>query len=525
MLPKAMFHPHLDWQAKHWQQRQQWSILDTDFLQGQYFFFLCDEWRRDPLRPQRLNVMALVEEAPLWDLTPGVHRLSFDKGQIQLTIAVGPREKMIRQIKGQADHVLLHQWSCNQDPFIWKALAKLCQFSAQIVVSDTPIDLDHAKAEGFITLESDRSYQLLSYQAHWLQKKSPASIDKNCTVLGSGLAGASLAYALAERGWRVHVMDSGSATAQGASGVPVGLLTPHVSADDNDFSRLSRAGMRQTLAVAHQLLKDDGWLVKGVLENRIEGKTRQAGFPRWHSEAGWIKPKHFIDALLNHPLITLQLNASIQRIQKNNDNGWDLFSMTHEIVSKTPHLVIACGPASVPLIQTAVPDFFLPYTPIRGQISWGSMTEGISSLAPTHPVSGHCSFIPQISYQGQMQWFTGSTFDRSNITAGVLHNDHLKNIQHLLELIPSLSDAIDESIAPTLKGWAGVRCSLPDRMPVVGSVDPEGLNGLYVLTGLGSRGLCLGPICAEVLASHLNNDPSPIEIKLLEALNPIRYIK
>ena len=47
--------------------------------------------------------------------------------------------------------------------------------------------------------------------------------------------------------------------------------------------------------------------------------------------------------------------------------------------------------------------------------------------------------------------------------------------------------------------------------------------GLFVLGALGSRGLCSGPLAAEVLAAQLCDEPIPLDRDTLAALNPNRY--
>jgi tRNA 5-methylaminomethyl-2-thiouridine biosynthesis bifunctional protein len=48
-----------------------------------------------------------------------------------------------------------------------------------------------------------------------------------CAVVGAGIAGASVARALAVRGWQVDVYDTQATPAGGAAGLPVGLVVPH----------------------------------------------------------------------------------------------------------------------------------------------------------------------------------------------------------------------------------------------------------------------------------------------------------
>ena len=45
---------------------------------------------------------------------------------------------------------------------------------------------------------------------------------------------------------------------------------------------------------------------------------------------------------------------------------------------------------------------------------------------------------------------------------------------------------------------------------------------LFMLGGLGSRGLCTAPLSAEVLAAQMSNEPLPLDRETLAALNPNR---
>ena len=63
------------------------------------------------------------------------------------------------------------------------------------------------------------------------------------------------AASLARRGWQVQVLDAATAPAGGASGLPLGLFAPHLSPDDNVFSRVSRSGVRAMLQQSQALLQ------------------------------------------------------------------------------------------------------------------------------------------------------------------------------------------------------------------------------------------------------------------------------
>jgi tRNA 5-methylaminomethyl-2-thiouridine biosynthesis bifunctional protein len=87
-------------------------------------------------------------------------------------------------------------------------------------------------------------------------------------------------------------------------------------------------------------------------------------------------------------------------------------------------------------------------------------------------------------------------------------------------------------------GW---RLALDDRLPVVGAAplrsDALGgvarleqarhvprIAGLYVLAGLGSRGITWAPLLGEVLAATIVGGPVPVAGSLLDAVDPARFV-
>jgi tRNA 5-methylaminomethyl-2-thiouridine biosynthesis bifunctional protein len=67
-----------------------------------------------------------------------------------------------------------------------------------------------------------------------------------------------------------------------------------------------------------------------------------------------------------------------------------------------------------------------------------------------------------------------------------------------------------------------VRCTAPDRLPIVGPVDATDLPGLWVNTAMGARGLTLALLCGELLAARLQGEPLPLDAKLARALGTER---
>jgi len=58
-------------------------------------------------------------------------------------------------------------------------------------------------------------------------------------------------------------------------------------------------------------------------------------------------------------------------------------------------------------------------------------------------------------------------------------------------------------------------------MPVAGSLDKQ---KVFVLGGLGSRGLSLAPLLAEMIMSDICGITSPVSNEIREAIDPKRFL-
>ncbi|PUE28731.1 hypothetical protein B9Z35_12060 [Limnohabitans sp. Jir61] len=391
---------------------------------------------------------------------------------------------------------------------------------------------------------------------------APGLDERTVTIIGSGIAGAGTARALAERGWQVTVLEAGNEPASGASGLPVGVVAPHTSHDDSGVSRLSRAGLRfmeQTM----RLLLTEGldWGCTGVRERRLPGKTRRGGVPLswlnelthtaydwtrkapppapddayWHPRGAWLRPVQLIRALLNHPNIRWQGHAKIDTLkcithaEKASASTWQALQ-NGKVLAESSRMVLAAGPGSAALIATATEDGSAPrINPLRGQISWGLMADVPKGAhMPATPVNGNGSFVHNITSPDGPAWYTGATYDRINGDARLLDVDHAENLERLKALEPETASALAPLFAtvgtdaPRVHGWAGVRCGVHDRLPMTGRV-PNAPEGLYMNAAMGSRGLTLGLLCGELLAAQWHGEPLPIEARLAKFLDATRF--
>ena len=603
--------------SRAWQGQRQWHVLETGFGLGLSFLATWQAWRHDPQRPDRLfftsieawpvaaqdilrSVQAWPELQPMADLLagawrgllPGVHRLVFEGGRVQLTLCVGPVDKLLREIDVAADSVFLDGFSPEVNPDMWslhtlKAVARLCRTGTRVASWCVRRSVREDLAQcGFTVTRADglppKVHRLEAvFQPAWTPRtrlRSPLSEantaaelpfqdnhsragTRSCSkrvalVLGAGLSGSAVACSLARRGWTVTVLDAGSSVGAGASGLPAGLTAPHVSPDDSVLSRITRAGVRATLQRCSELLQaDSDWAWTGVLEHRVEGKRAlpageawpeqghewstpatpeqitHAGLPEqapalWHAMAAWLRPRQLVAAQLATPGIEVRWSTSVHALRQGSD-GWQALDAQGQVLAEANQLIVAGGFHT----RALLPDVPLPLNPLRGQISMGlldTLPNALRAQLPSVPVNGHGSFIAGVplpsEFGGGPGWYLGSTFDRACPQAVLRDEDHAANHARLATLLPALSEPMRPAFAlDRVLAWAGLRCTLPDRVPAVGPIAPDALPGLQVCAGMGARGISLSVLCGELIAAQLEGEPLPLAPSLAAHLMAQRF--
>lgn len=576
-----------------------WRVLDTDFGSGAAFLKAWRTWQVDPGRTRILHYVALCE-APcdavdmlrsaqadssltvlaqelgtLWyGLLPGFHRFLLDHGQVVFTLCVGEPISLLRAQQFEADSIEFAAGCLNTTTLPWlvKAMVRCCRRGTALMVRDTPPALatelrNVLSKHGFQwpgDCTSKTSWPTLlqgEFSPPWVIKntrhtsaQSALPIER-CAVIGAGLAGASVAAALARRGWQVQVLDRAGNPAAGASGLPVGLVVPHVSSDDCQLSRLSRAGVRLMLQQARELLEiHQDWAPSGVMERQIggtpklpaswsiEGKkwfdkfqpseTSDAMGPGlWHTQGAWIKPAALVAAWLKQPGVTFQGHAEVAHVRRHS-GCWDLLDAAGTVLGRAERVVFAnaCGAFSLlQNMQRITPEAYALWQHLpkiqgmRGLLNWGMHSGAGGAGFPPFPVNGSGSVIPNIPTNDGMAWFMGSTYQPETQAERTDFANQSRNFEHFEQLLPTLAAQLaDEFSAPTLHSWKGMRCVTADRLPAVGPLDHSDQPGLWLCAGMGSRGLSFSVLCAELLAAHFGAEPLPIDTKLARSLDALR---
>ena len=587
-----------------WAGARQWCVLDAGFGLGLNFLATWAAWRADARRPERLHYVAceahpaaaadLLRACPhepglqalaqalaaRWHgLLPGVHRLAFDQGRVLLTLYLGDTQALLRQQQPVADSVYLGDFAPPQGSGTWgahllKAVARCCRRGTRVAAWCAAPGLRDGLVQcGFVLPQGAgepprRGALQALFDPHWQPRRGapplpdmarPAAAGRSALVVGAGLAGAAVAWQLAQRGWRVSVLDAASHPAAGASGLPAGVLAPHVSPDDSPLSRLSRAGVRSTLETLARLLPGRqglDWDAGGVLEHGADAPVRLAwqdgeglawsapassahkaacSLPAganacWHARGGWVRPPALVAALLAQDGIRWQGGAAVARLARGEGRApqWQALGACGALLAEAELAVVCAGPATSALLPRA-----WPLQPLRGQIAWGLHAELPPGLPwPAHPLNGHGNLVPCVPLVGGSGWVLGSTFERDATelppSAAALAAGQRANGERLAALCPALGAALAPAFAQAVQGrgairsWAALRCAAPDHLPIVGPVDDARHPGLWACTAMGARGLTLALLCAELLAARLAGEPLPIAAALARALSSER---
>lgn len=595
-----------------------WSVLELGFGLGLNFLATWQAWLAQPQRPARLLYSA-VEAAPpepadllrsaapfpelqplarqladAWQgLLPGVHRLEFEGGRVQLTLAVGDVDAALRQLGGRHDSIYLDGFNPAHNPRMWtlpvlKAVARLARRGARAATWCVAASVRHDLQQcGFAVqrvpgLPPKRHALQARYDPPWPLRRRVRSDQltcprpARCVVVGAGVAGASVAWSLAQRGWQVTVLDRGDAPCAGASGIPVGLVAPHVSPDDCPLSQLTRAGVRATFSRAQALLiAGRDYALTGILQRHAPGvcrlppdwaafaptlATQPATLPAehpttqaraqdvglsldanhpalWHAQAGWLRPAALVSALLAAPGVDWRPRSPVAALQPA-AQGWQVLDPSGESLAQAELVVLAAGFDTLQLLPDAAR---LPLHALRGQVSCGPMPAAEHAWSgPAFPVMGDGHLVTHIPGLGGPWWQTGATFQRARTDTRPLPEDDAANRAQLAHLLPAAAALAPSWSSPQRHSWAGVRATLPNHLPALGAwmpgqrpalrsvrepdtaLTPERLP-LHLCTGFGARGLTLAVLCAEILAATLHDEPLPVASSLLPQLRASRY--
>ncbi len=494
----------------------------------------------------------------------GCHRLQFDHGQVVLDLWFGDVNEQLPQIycppEGYIDAWYLDGFAPSKNPDMWSSslfqqMFRLCRENATLATFTAAGFVRRGLAEAGFAMNKAPGYGKKREMLQGKCSKSLAPDFSSCSksseiaVVGGGIAAASLVYLLTQRGYQVSLYCAESDVAQSASGNPQGAVYPLLHTPEDTLSQFFAAAFdfcKQTIqpVLESQKIPHD-W--NGVeIRNIDEKQTRKnqqvlaAGFPDelitscdkgvFFPTGGWLNPALLTQTLFSLASETGQLskhfNTQITAFNKT-DTDWQLVDQTNHLWH-ADQVILANGAHIDQFTQTAG----LPITPVRGQISFIQAFNHTNES--DHVICGDGYVVPQHAEQQVI----GATYTRNDFSRDVRESDHQENIQKMQSTLQSPSTPVT-----VIGGRAAIRAVTRDHLPLVGGMRtlpedsdlseeissfsaagwlPDNKTSLYVLAGLGSRGLCSAPLAAEILISLILKEPLPCSLPVLNDLDPQR---
>lgn len=391
-------------------------------------------------------------------------------------------------------------------------------------------------------------------------------------IVGGGIASAMTALSLLRRGAKVTLYCADALPAQSASGNHQGALYPLLSKEASPLSRFFTqsftyarqtydslfnvginfdhqwCGVTQLSYDAKSLRKNEAILsshplaeiAAAVSQEQIEalcGLPTQCGGIHYPM-GGWLCPRQLTTNALSYAEnlgMSVCYQHQLTRLERNEQN-WSL-SFSNGYVAQHATVILATGYQITDIAQAAN----LPLTAVRGQVSQIPTSESLNQLKHVLCYDG---YLTPVDSQHQYHCI-GASYIRGDKNTEYRQEEQDDNRQRLINCLPEVNWAQHIDISDNL-ARVSVRSTIRDHFPMVGALpDYKQLvevyrhldrrlkkreqfeqapifPNLYLIAGLGSRGLCTAPLAAETLAGQIFNEPLPLSADILAALSPNR---
>lgn len=468
------------------------------------------------------------------DNVEGVQRISLFQGRVLLNLVIGDIEntKDYLSLSHSIDAWYLDGFSPSKNPKLWsenllKTIHKTCHIDSTF---STYTSSGHVKTNlkiaGFKFFKVDG----FSKKRHMLKGKVNTDLVKKnlikgtIAVIGSGIAGCTLSQTLARKGYNVDLFEKSESICSGASDHELLVTYPKLSAHDTAYGRFNlqaflfstrfydqlqstswnKTGVlildhnEETLKKHQSLLekRSDGSIYKSLNEKEV---SELAGIELKHKgllfkEAGYISPKEICEELIDSPNINLITSAEVEDLRRvENKTTFRIGSNIYEY----EFLCLCAGSDTDSLIDLE------GFSKKRGQVSHIESSEEFRKI--NLPICGKGYLSPRI---GKLNVIGSSYSNLGDLE--INYEEHLSNMEKL--------KVITDKEAVVVSGRVGFRAVSKDHLPIVGE-----MNGIFFNTCHGSRASVTAPISAEVIASLIGNEASPLGARELKALSPLRF--
>ena len=401
----------------------------------------------------------------------------------------------------------------------------------------------------------------------WFSYPKTHRRTKRAVVVGAGIAGCQISWHLAKLGWNVTIIEREKGLSTQASGNLAGIIAPQMSATPSPTETFYWQAFDYTISHLKSLT-DRGirldWFDCGVLQLAHSAREKQrrealmqraladsfiqffntsqataiSGVPcqypaSFHPQAGFINPKSWCQSLLNDSQCNILFATEATTLSQDETGQWIIEQSDGAEIATAEVVVFSNGAA----LNKLDPCKSLALNHVLGQTSLADTLE--SDLSPKCAINHEGYLTPAYNHQHVF----GATFDRNYDRVEINTNFDQRNLDQLEKHLPDLS----EGWKKIRSGHASLRSTTPDRLPYAGGLPDfdyyrqtyadikhgkrEELfaaaqyhDGLYVLGGLGARGLTSSPLCARILSEIIDGSSNTFWGNFRETLHPARFL-
>ncbi|MEM9054306.1 MAG: FAD-dependent 5-carboxymethylaminomethyl-2-thiouridine(34) oxidoreductase MnmC [Pseudomonadota bacterium] len=472
----------------------------------------------------------------------GVRQIIWPEECLTLTLHIGLIEETLPQSRFKADAWFLDGFSpakneamCSEA--LWPLMAERSNPGARAATFTVAGAVRRGLTQAGFSVEKKPGHGRKRERLEAVFGNSSLTIDKpaipRIAVIGAGISGACLAYALTQRGADVTLFDQADGLGQGTSGNPLALVMPRLDAADTVQARLlidaylsaqtfysGCPGVEPTETVHRPRDEKEAARFQKVLADPplgLEQLEALQGGGVLHKASMILRPSQLLPALLDGIQIQWGREAVVD-MPGRSVNG-EVFDVV--ILASGWHMA-----ADLPELHLAGR---------LGQVEWlqGEVEAPQSALA-----AGHYA----LASRRTRLW--GATFEDHN-------GDPPKTSKAAQDENRFALEALNPYWRQEVRRFeshsrAGIRATTADRLPLIGGfpnsaalaadrqrlerrqwqIDPTEYCtlGVYIAGGYGSRGFTWAPWAAALLTAQIFENPIPARQDALQAVAPNRQV-
>lgn len=497
----------------------------------------------------------------------GINVIPFPEYNVSLLLAIGPVAVYLPEMSFTADAWYLDGFAPARNNSMWSP-AILNAVAEHSDPGTTCSTFTAARAvrealtsAGFLVQKvpgwgKKRDSLRADFKPEKTQQPQTHSIPRRAAIIGAGIAGCSVAHALARHGVTATIFETGSTVASGASGNPAGMAKADFSAVPDARAELSIAGFAYLKNICQSMLLpaefyDFSGIFRspryGRLERLLDRLSELSPDPRWlqlisaaaarertglkscedgllYPNAGWINPVQLCKQLAG--TTEIRYNSPIQAVTTH-AAGIQILLENGNKLTDYDAVILANGYEAEKVLGQKIHGMSHNF----GQL--------LSFSEPPWPKPRIPVIGPGYALATGPTLHIGATYEHNDTTETTMskREELLYAMEHYLNY-----EGLTQNKEYTVR--RSVRCNSADRLPLVGHWVTETagaeyysrLNAdadvprrepsaqIFICTAFGSKGIVFAPFCGEIIGALLCNAPVPVTVKNQNTLRADRFL-